>query len=188
VRPSAAPRAYANEYGQNRRSLENSALTSLFDRRIGQQTTGKGMAEEETPKSIRGRPFAPGNPGRPPGSKNQATRLVEQLMADDAETLIRKLIELALEGNVKCIQLCLDRISPKRNGRPIDFQLPPISNARDIVVAMAAITTAVNDGTLTAEEADHLAHLIQSYAKAVETHDLSARLEAIEAQMKKGNS
>jgi hypothetical protein len=117
--------------------------------------------------------------------KNRATRMVEEMLEHNAESLTQKLIELASGGNVKCIQLCLDRLSPKRNGRPIDFQLPPISNAKDIVVAMAAITTAVNDGTLTAEEADHLAHVIQSYAKAAETHDLVARLEALESQMKK---
>jgi hypothetical protein len=177
-----------NEYGQNRRSIENSPLTSPFDRRISQQTNGADMAEDETPKSIRGRPFAPGNPGRPPGSKNRATRMVEEMLDFSAEALIKKLVDLAQTGNVKCLQLCLDRIAPKRNGRPIEFHLPPITDAKDIVVSMAAITTAVNDGTLTPEEADHLAHLIQSYAKAVETHDLSARLEAIEAQMKKGNS
>jgi hypothetical protein len=177
-----------NEYGQNRRSLENSALTSLFDRGISQQTNGTGMAEEETPKSIRGRPFAPGNPGRQSGSKNRVTRMVEEMLDCSAEPLIKKLVDLAQTGHVKCLQLCLDRIAPKRNGRPIEFHLPPITDAKDIVVSMAAITAAVNDGTLTPAEADHLARLIQSYAKTLDTHDLAIRLEALEAQMKKANS
>ena len=144
------------------------------------------MAEEKTAKKIRGRPFQRGNSGRPLGSKNRTTRLVEQLVSDEAETITRKLIELALAGNVRCIQHCLDRLSPPRNGRPVDLQLPAINDTRDIVAAMAVITNAVNDGSLTAEEADHLMHVLDGYAKALEDHDLSARLEALKSQMKKG--
>ena len=142
------------------------------------------MTEEKTLKKIRGRPFRPGNPGRPPGSKNQTTRLVEQLVADEAEMITRKLIALALAGNVRCLQLCLDRLSPQRNGRPVDFQLPAINDTRDIVAAMAAITNAVNDGSLTAEEADHLVHVLDGYAVAMTTHDFAARLETLELQMR----
>ena len=143
---------------------------------------------DEHPKKARGRPFQPGNPGRPPGSKNRATRLVEQLLSDEAETLARKVIELALEGNVRCLQLCLDRLSPQRNGRPVDVQLPAIKDVRDIVAAVAAITNAVNDGSLTAEEADHLMHVLDGYAKVLTTHDLAVQVEALESQMKKGTS
>jgi hypothetical protein len=86
---------------------------------------------------------------------------------------------------VRCIEHCLNRRSPQRNGRPIDFQFPAINDVRDIVPAMAAITTGVNDGSLTAEEADHLARLLEGYAKAVTTYDLVARLEALESRIKK---
>src|SRR6516225_5337941 len=41
-------------------------------------------------QKVRGRPFQPGNPGRPPGSKNKTTRLVEQLVEGDAEKLSEK--------------------------------------------------------------------------------------------------
>jgi len=143
------------------------------------------MAEKETLKKIRGRPFRPGNPGRPPGSKNRTTLLVEQLVADEAERITRKLIQLALGGNVRCIQHCLERLSPPRNVRPVDLQLPAIKDARDIVAAMAAITTGVTDGSLTAEEAGHLMHVLDGYAKALTTYDLASRLEALESQMKK---
>jgi hypothetical protein len=33
----------------------------------------------------RGRPFQPGNPGRPAGSKNKVTHLIEQLADEEAE-------------------------------------------------------------------------------------------------------
>ena len=136
-------------------------------------------------KEIRGRPFKPGNPGRPRGSKNKMTRLLEELVAGEGEKLAQKAVELALAGNVKCLHFCLDRLMPRRTGRPIDFTLPPVNEARDIAAAIAAITTAVNDGNLTAEEAGQLMQILNGYAKALETYDFAARIAALESQMKK---
>src|SRR5262245_58725518 len=140
---------------------------------------------EAAPKKIRGRPFQRGNSGRPRGSKNRTTRLLEELVAGDGEKLAQKAVELALAGNVKCLQLCLDRLMPRRVGRPVDFTLPAVNNAHDIVVAMAAVTTAVSDGSLTAEEAGQLVHILNGYAKAVETYGFATRIAALESQIKK---
>jgi Family of unknown function (DUF5681) len=139
---------------------------------------------EAAPKEIRGRPFQPGNPGRPRGSKNRTTRLLEELVAGEGEKLIQKAVELALGGNVKCLQLCLDRLLPRRTGPPLDFTLPAVNEARDVVAAMAAITTAVNDGRLTAEEAGQLVQILDAYAKALKIHDLETRIAALESQKK----
>ena len=139
---------------------------------------------EAAPKKSRGRPFQRGNPGRPRGSKNRTTRLLEELMAGDGEKLVQKVVELASAGNVKCLQMCLDRLMPRRAGRPLDFTLPAVKDARDIVAAMAAITTGVNDGNLTPEEAGQLVHILNGYAKALETYDLATRIAALESQMK----
>jgi hypothetical protein len=138
-------------------------------------------------KKIRGRPFQPGNTGRPLGSKNKTTQLVEQLLDAEAETLTRKLIQLALKGNVRCLHDCLERLAPRRNGRAVDFHLPAIKQTSDIVAAMAAITTAVNSGNLTAEEAGHLVRLLEIHVKAIETYDLTTRLDRIESRMNNSN-
>ena len=136
-------------------------------------------------KRVRGRPFQPGNPGRPRGSKNRTTQLVEQLLAGEAEKVARKFIDLALAGNVRCMQLCLDRLLPRRNGRPVDFSLPAVNDVHDVVTAMAAITTGVNNGSLTAEEAGQLVHVLEGYAKVFMTYDFATRLETLKSQMKK---
>jgi hypothetical protein len=110
--------------------------------------------------------------------------LLEELVAGEGEKLIQKTVELALGGNVKCLQLCLDRLLPRRTGRPLDFTLPAVNEARDVVAAMAAITTAVNDGRLTAEEAGQLVQILDAYAKALKIHDLEIRIAALESQKK----
>jgi hypothetical protein len=111
--------------------------------------------------------------------------LIEELVAGEGEKLAQKVLDLALAGNVKCLELCLDRLMPRRSGRPIDFTLPPVNEAKDVVAAMAAITTAVNDGSLTAEEASQVVNTMNGYAKALEIYDFATRIAALESQIKK---
>ena len=142
-------------------------------------------SENQTEKKIRGRPFQPGNPGRPVGAKNKTTRLLKQLMADEAPNLIRKVIDRAKGGNAKCLALCVDRLLPRRNGRPVDFTLPAVTNTHDVVAAMAAITTALNNGDLTAEEAGQLVNVLNAHVNVLEKYDFASRLKALESEMKK---
>jgi hypothetical protein len=46
----------------------------------------------------RGRPFQPGNPGRPKGARNRTTLAAEALLDNEGEALTRKAIELAMKG------------------------------------------------------------------------------------------
>jgi hypothetical protein len=133
---------------------------------------------------MRGRPFQPGNPGRPPGSKNKTTRFLEELVEGEGEKLIRKLLERALGGDPRCLQYCVDRLLPQRRGRPVDLQLPQINSVQDVPPAMAAISEAISAGNITAEEASHLLHLFDSYASAVIAGDIAVRLEKVEATLK----
>jgi hypothetical protein len=63
--------------------------------------------------------------------------------------------------------------------------LPAVNDLHGVVTAMAAISTGVNSGSLTAEEAALLAHVLEGYAKILETYDLTSRIEALESQMRK---
>lgn len=54
-----------------------------------------------------------GNPaGRPKGSLNQASIIVRELIADEAESITRKLIELAKNGELAAIKLIIERLVP----------------------------------------------------------------------------
>jgi hypothetical protein len=66
----------------------------------------------------RGRPFAPGNPGKPKGARHKATLAVDALLDGEADAITRKAIEMAKEGDTVALRLCLDRIAPARKDRP----------------------------------------------------------------------
>jgi hypothetical protein len=129
----------------------------------------------------RGRPFEPGNPGRPKGSRNKATLAMEALLDGEHDALTRKAIDLAKAGDIAALRLCLERLLPPRKDRPVAFEFPQI----DSVEAMAAIAAAVADGELTPMEAAELSKVVDAYTRTVETTDLAARLVRLEQAQKK---
>jgi hypothetical protein len=148
------------------------------------------MSGETTAPKQRGRPFPKGqsgNPqGRPPGVRNAATVIAEQLLDGEAEEIVRKVIKKAKQGDMIALRLCLDRIVPPRRGRPLHLAIPALNSPDDAGRAMAAITTAMASGDLTATEAAELARLIEAYVKVIETSDIERRIEVLEEKAARG--
>ena len=122
-----------------------------------------------------------GNPaGRPRGSRNRATLLMESLLADDAEAIGRKAIAMAKQGDMAAIRLCMDSLAPVRKGEPVAFELPPLEKPADSVAAAAEIVAAVAAGELTPSEAAELAKVIDVYVRAIATKGFDERLTKLE--------
>lgn len=67
------------------------------------------------------KPGQSGNPkGRPKGSKNKTKALAEGLIGNNASKIVRKVIEMALNGDQACLKMCMDRIVPAQ--RAIDIE------------------------------------------------------------------
>jgi hypothetical protein len=98
------------------------------------------------PSVARGRPFANGNPGRNPGSKNRITVVAAALLDGDAEALVRKAVELAKAGDVHMLKFLLGRILPRE--RVVKLELPPMDFADDAVEALGRIMRAVSEGVI----------------------------------------
>lgn len=146
------------------------------------------MSAESTAPKQRGRPFPKGrsgNPrGRPPGARNAATLIAEQLLDGEAETLMRKAVEMALAGDTVALRICVDRIIPPRRDRPVHFTIPELNSAADASNAMAAIAVAVARGELGVSEAGELSKLVETYVRAIEATELEKRLLALEQRFK----
>ena len=136
----------------------------------------------------RGKPFAPGNSGRPKGSKHKVTLAVEALLDGEAERLTRKAINLGLKGNVVALRLCLERLAPPRKGRLMKFRMPPIKTSGDVVEALDAVVRAVASGIISAEEAQSLAGLLETQRRAIDSVELEAIASRIAALEQKEGS
>src|SRR5215468_114054 len=125
------------------------------------------------PAPVRGRPFVKGrsgNPsGRPVGRRNNKTLAAAVLLDGESEALTRKAVELALAGDPTALRLCIERILPPCRERPVRFALPPIENAADVSAAMNAVTAALARGIITPGEAERIANVVETFARAIDT-------------------
>ena len=135
-----------------------------------------------TMRKLRGRPFKPGNPGRPPGSKNKITELVEQLAEGQAEQLVQKVLELA--GDVSCLRMLLDRLWPPRKGQPVNINMPPIKTSRDVLAAIASVWTAMAEGRLTPDEASALSLVVERSIQVIQLQDVVKRIDDLERKVR----
>jgi len=142
-------------------------------------------------QQVRGRPFQKGQSGNPsgpkPGSRHKLTVLAEQLMADDLEAVIKKVVSKAKRGDMTAAKLLLDRVAPARRGRVVHFRIPPVQSASDAVHALGSITAAVGRGELSVEEASDLSRVVDINLRAIETVELEQRLAKIEARMERND-
>lgn len=130
--------------------------------------------------TTRGRPFAPGNPGRPKGSRHKMVLAMEALLDGEGEVLTRKAIELAKDGDLVALRLCLDRILPVRKDRPVAFAMPALEKAADAAKAIATITEAVAASQLTPMEAADMSKLVETFTRALEATEFEVRLARLE--------
>ena len=139
-------------------------------------------------RTARGR-FSAGNKhgrGRPTGSRNQATLVLEKMLADDGADVVKAVLSAAKHGDMQAARMVLDRIVPPRKGRPLELQLPEIATAGDVVTALGAVIKDMASGAITPEEAATIAGVLDAKRAAIETGELEARIERLEQQASSG--
>ena len=87
-------------------------------------------------------------PGRPLGSRNKSTLVVENLLEGEAEKVTRRIIRSAMAGNSIAMKLVIDRIAPRAGKRPVEIELPKIETLADLKEATSRIVQAVASGEL----------------------------------------
>jgi hypothetical protein len=144
-------------------------------------TSPRNNATETPP---RGRPFAPGNPGRPKGSRHRITRLVENLIKADGEAIAGAAIKRALDGDGALLRALLDRLAPPRRDRTIEVDLPKLGEASDATAITAALVDAVAEGTIAPGEAKAIGEVVDIHVRAVELREMAERVRRLEEAAK----
>lgn len=122
-----------------------------------------------------------GNPaGRPPGSRNKTTLLMEALLEGQAEQLMQKAIDMALAGDAHAMKLVMDRLHPARKDRPIHLTLPRVETLPQISLAFSRAVEAMADGHITPNEGEALANIFAMQANVLANADLDRRVTELE--------
>jgi hypothetical protein len=132
--------------------------------------------------------FKPGESGnvngRPPGTDDRR-REARKLLESHREPLIKKAVELALDGDTTALRICIDRIVPalRPKDAPILLAKPEgqLSDyGRTVLEAMAA-------GDISPDEGSTVMGVIAAQARIVEVDELERRVAALEGNGEKQN-
>jgi hypothetical protein len=137
---------------------------------------------------MRGRPFEPGNRvgrGRPPGSRNKSSLLLEELQKNGAEG-IRALKLKALKGDTRALIFWVAHIVPPNKPANSRFKLPTIHGAEDFVKVMPAALQAVGRGQISAQEGESIGNMLERHQQVFESIDLEPRIQVLEEKATNG--
>ena len=141
-----------------------------------------------TIRKPRGRPFQRGNSGRPAGSKNGTTQLLEQLAEGEAEQIIQKVLEKAKAGDDACLRMLMDRLWPPRKGQPVKLNSPPLKTSADVLNAIRMLWSAIADGHLTPDEASALSLVAERSMAAISEQETLKRIETLEKDRERSDA
>ena len=128
-----------------------------------------------------------GNPnGKPKGARNRTTIIAQDLLEGEAEALVRKVVQLALDGDLTCLRICLERLVPPKKDAPIEIDLPDIRAITDIPKLFAVLTAKLREG-ITPSEARTVMDLAEGVRKSLEVAELEKRIGALEEKAKSRN-
>jgi hypothetical protein len=126
----------------------------------------------------------PGGPGRPRGSRNRLNLMLDQLAEADAEKMVRRMIEIANEGDRVAARLVLSRIWSAPKGRAVAVDLPVIRTPADLLAAHAAVAAAIASGTLTPQDGAALSSMLETHRRAFELVSQERRVEHLEGEVR----
>ncbi len=110
-----------------------------------------------------------GNPaGRPRGARNKTTLLVAEVLADNAQAIVRRLIDQAQAGNPASMAMLARSLLPRPKGEPIHIDLPELEKASDAPTAIAAIYAAVCAGALVPADGNALIRMVEAFLRVIQ--------------------
>ena len=118
--------------------------------------------------------FKKGNPGRPKGSRNKK---LELLQSSDVR-LQKKVLSMALAGDISAIKIIADRIWPR-----LRAEAPPISidcKSDDLSEQGRSVIDAALLGNITVDAGKDLLTALFAQAKIVELAEFEERLKELE--------
>jgi hypothetical protein len=124
----------------------------------------------------------PRSPGRPKGSKNKITLVLEKIGDDNAAEIYQKMVDLALgrssEGDAYACKFILDRVYPQRKGRRFNVEMRgPVDTPHDINEFSKKVMTLMAEGDISAEEAVDYGRVFEQGMKTMTDTEVVNKIE-----------
>ena len=124
--------------------------------------------------------FKKGQSGNPSGRPKQDTANLKKLLAQHGESVLQKVIDAALEGDLTACKLVLDRLYPGIKSQAMPVNIPVGATLPE--TGNSAVTETMS-GNVPPDIGASLITALSNQAKLVEFTELSLRLARIEQQL-----
>jgi hypothetical protein len=128
--------------------------------------------------------YLPGTSGNPSGvgtgSRRKSAISAQAFLDEKADEFVRMVFERAVAGDPMATKAVMDRVLPTKKERTVEFNLPPIATAADVVAATNAIAAGVGAGELTPAEASAMSALVGNIGRAIELNEHERRITELE--------
>jgi len=138
-------------------------------------------------RDARGR-FRTGNPGGPSGPRRSSLlrqAVAEAVTSEQLAALTRRILRMALEGNLPAARLVYERTCGRTaespaEAEPVDLAMPRMRTAVDCSLALERLVDAICKGTIDRDTATTLIAAVKARLHAIEVSELEQRLGELE--------
>jgi len=122
-------------------------------------------------------------PGHSPNPKGRPANVekVRHLLLPHKESLISKAVEMALDGDVSALKVCLDRISPPLKSQAECAVIPDIKPNDSLVTKTSKVIAATTDGSISVDTAKNFVSLFIGHSNLIKFEEFEKRITALEA-------
>src|SRR5476651_2170640 len=138
-------------------------------------TVASGIGRDAAGRFVAGQS---GNPtGKPPGTRNRKTVMLEALRDGEGEAAARVVIDKALSGDAVAARFVVALISPRPRGRTIHLELPEDDDC-NVVTAYNLTLRALCQGEITPDEAVTVSRFLDGRRRVLKAWQLEDKLTA----------
>jgi DNA-binding FadR family transcriptional regulator len=118
--------------------------------------------------------------GRPQGSRNKKSIAVDRLLAEHSDSIVRKCMVMALQGDPTGMRLCMERLSAPLRETPVRLKTPTAQTVEEVRQVLASTLAAVAGGRITPSQGELITRMLEVQRRGIESADLKARLAKLE--------
>ena len=86
------------------------------------------------------------------------------------------------------MRLCMERLTPARRQRMLQFKMPPVKTIADVAAASESVVNGVAHGRLIPAEGQAFSAMLEGRRRVIETEEMDRRLRALEDRYAEGST
>lgn len=122
--------------------------------------------------------------GRPCGSRNRVTLAAENIFENEAGTIARQAVDMALQGHPQMIKLILERCVPIKKSSPVKLEgMPTVDTVETAGKAAEFILQSIASGKVSPLDGEILSRVLDKRLHALQITEIERELKELKERL-----